>query len=143
MADLVPGRRLDEGVHGGGRGNDGRGLVGDRVRPSRVGVPGARGHHAADVRPLELRDPAIGDQQRNLLFIEHPDAGPRSAAIDSLVVSCQRHGVDPAEYLRDVLGRLPSMTTRDDLASLLPGAWAAARRASAAIPAAAPEPVHA
>jgi len=58
-----------------------------------------------------------------LLFIGHPAAGQRSAIIYSLVVSCQRHGKDPLAYLRDVLGRLPSMTNQDDLTPLTPAVW--------------------
>lgn len=50
----------------------------------------------------------------------HPDAGQRTAIIYSIVVSCQRHGVEPHAYLRDVLTKLPGMTTRDDLNALLP-----------------------
>jgi hypothetical protein len=46
--------------------------------------------------------------------------------ICSLVVSCHRHGHDPHAYLRDVLSRLPSMTTADDLRPLLPAHWSAA-----------------
>lgn len=63
---------------------------------------------------------------KNWLFIGHPDAGDRAAVIYSLVVSCQRHGHDPHAYLRDVLKRLPSMTTADDLRPLLPAHWHAA-----------------
>ena len=55
--------------------------------------------------------------------IGHPDAGQRSAIIYSLVVSCQRHGKDPLAYLRDVLGRLPSLTNQDDLTPLTPAGW--------------------
>ena len=60
---------------------------------------------------------------KNWLFVGHPEAGDRAAVIYSLVVSCQRHGHDPHAYLKDVLTRLPSMTTNDDLTSLLPGSW--------------------
>ena len=67
------------------------------------------------------RPSAIG--KKNFLFIGHPDAGDRSAIIYSIVVSCQRRGVDPFDYIRDVLSRLPKMTTRDDLTALLPAAW--------------------
>ncbi len=68
-----------------------------------------------------IRPSAIG--KKNWLFIGHPDAGQRSAIIYSLVVSCQRHGKDPLAYLRDVLRRLPTMTTKDDLTPLTPAAW--------------------
>jgi hypothetical protein len=60
---------------------------------------------------------------KNWLFVGHPDAGDRAAVIYSLVVSCQRHGHDPHAYLRDVLTRLPAMTTKDDLRPLLPAQW--------------------
>lgn len=36
------------------------------------------------------------------------------------MVSCQRRGIDPLKYLRDVLTRLPAMTTADDLDQLTP-----------------------
>ena len=70
-----------------------------------------------------IRPSAIG--KKNWLFIGHPEAGQRSAIIYSLVVSCQRHGKDPLAYLRHVLTRLPAMTTKDDLAPLLPANWSA------------------
>ena len=68
-----------------------------------------------------IRPSCIG--KKNWLFIGHPDAGQRSAIIYSLIVSCQRHGKDPGQYLRDVLTRLPRMTNQDDLRSLLPANW--------------------
>ena len=68
-----------------------------------------------------IRPSAIG--KKNWLFIGHPEAGQRSAIIYSLVVSCERHGKNPYAYLRDVLTRLPAMTTKDDLAPLLPANW--------------------
>jgi hypothetical protein len=43
--------------------------------------------------------------------------------IYSLVVSCQRRGINPHDYLRDVLSRLSSMTTADDLRPLMPAYW--------------------
>jgi len=68
-----------------------------------------------------IRPSAIG--KKNWLFIGHPDAGQRSAIIYSIVVSCQRRKIDPLLYLRDVLTRLPAMTTRDDLDALTPANW--------------------
>lgn len=66
---------------------------------------------------------------KNWLFVGHPAAGDRAAVIYSLVVSCQRHGHDPHAYLKDVLTRLPAMTTRDDLRALLPARWKASATA--------------
>jgi transposase len=60
---------------------------------------------------------------KNWLFVGHPDAGDRAAVLYSLVNSCQRHGHNPHDYLRDVLGRLPALTTADDLRPLLPSHW--------------------
>jgi transposase len=68
-----------------------------------------------------IRPSAIG--KKNWLFIGHPDAGQRSAILYSIAISCQRRGVDPLAYLRDVLRRLPTMTTKDDLNALLPVNW--------------------
>src|SRR5450432_199104 len=68
-----------------------------------------------------IRPSAIG--KKNWLFIGHPGAGQRSAIIYSIVVSCQRRKIDPLAYLRDVLTRLLTMTTRDDLDALTPANW--------------------
>lgn len=68
-----------------------------------------------------IRPSALG--KKNFLFIGHPQAGERSAIIYSIVVSCQRHGVDPLAYLRDVLKRLPAMHRQQDLAPLCPRNW--------------------
>ncbi len=68
-----------------------------------------------------IRPSAIG--KKNWLFIGHPDAGQRSAILYSVVVSCQRRGIDPYHYLRDVLTRLPRMTNQDDLDALTPAHW--------------------
>jgi transposase len=76
-----------------------------------------------------IRPSAIG--KKNWLFIGHPDAGDRSANIYSIVVSCQRCGVDALAYLRDVLTRLPAMTNQDDLAALTPARWQPAAPVSA------------
>lgn len=67
-----------------------------------------------------IRVPAVG--RRRWLFIGHPDAGWRSAVIYSLIVSCRRRGINPQEYLSDVLRRLPT-TTSNHLSELLPGRW--------------------
>ena len=68
-----------------------------------------------------IRPSAIG--KKNWLFVGHPDAGDRTAIMYSIIVSCQRRQIDPLAYLRDVLSRLPRMTTKDDLDALLPVNW--------------------
>jgi transposase len=52
-----------------------------------------------------IRPSAIG--KKRWLFIGHPEAGWRSAVIYSIIVSCRRRGMNPQDYLTDVLRRLP------------------------------------
>src|SRR4051812_19147959 len=68
----------------------------------------------------DVRPSAIG--KKRWLFIGHPDAGWRSAVIYTLIQSCRRYGINPQEYLTDVLQRLPSMTT-SQVPVLLPSRW--------------------
>jgi hypothetical protein len=67
-----------------------------------------------------IRPSAVG--KKNWLFIGHPEAGWRSAVIYSVIVSCRRRGIDPWEYLRDVLQRLPGMK-QSEISSILPARW--------------------
>lgn len=68
-----------------------------------------------------IRPSAIG--KKNWLFIGSPEAGERSAIVYSLLITCQRFGVEPHAYLRDVLTRLPKMTNQDDITDLMPQNW--------------------
>ena len=67
-----------------------------------------------------IRPSAVG--KKNWLFIGHPDAGWRSAAIYSVIVSCRRRGIDPWQYLSDVLQRLPAMK-QSEISPVLPAHW--------------------
>ena len=64
-------------------------------------------------------------------IIGHPEAGWRTAVIYTVIQSCRRHGINPQEYLTDVLGRLPSMTAKQ-VRELLPDQWRKARQARGA-----------
>ena len=76
-----------------------------------------------------IRPTAIG--KKNWLFVEHPEAGDRSAIIYTILENCKRQGINPQEYLKDVLSRLPSMKiTQVD--QLLPAVWAERRAAKVA-----------
>jgi transposase len=75
-----------------------------------------------------IRPTAVG--KKNFLFIGHPDAGWYSAVIYTLLGSCHRHGINPHEYLCEVLSRLPSATNHQ-IAELTPAAWAKAKKAAA------------
>jgi len=68
-----------------------------------------------------IRPSAIG--KKNWLFIGSPEAGGRSAIIYSVLITCQRFGVDPHEYLRDVLSRVPAMSNQADYTALMPQNW--------------------
>ena len=68
----------------------------------------------------DVRPSAVG--KKRWLFIGHPDAGWRSAVIYTIIQSCRRYGINPQEYLTDVLQRLPSMTT-SQVRDLLPANW--------------------
>ena len=83
----------------------------------------AHGRTQLDTNAVEnaFRPSKLG--AKNWLFIGHPDAGDRAAVLYSLLVSVQRRGLDPYVYLKDVLTRVPALTTKDDLGPLLPGAW--------------------
>jgi len=64
--------------------------------------------------------------RRNWLFCGSQSGGERAAVIYSLVETCKRHGVEPFEYLRDVLSRIRTHPA-DQLAELTPRAWKLAR----------------
>ena len=75
-----------------------------------------------------IRPIALG--RKNWLHIGSEQAGPRVAAILTLVETCRRLMIDPREYLLDVLPGLSERPARE-LNQLTPLAWKAARTASA------------
>jgi len=79
----------------------------------------------------DVRPSCVG--KKRWLFIGHPQAGWRSAVIYSILQSCRRRGIDPQEYLTDVLGRMPAMKNTG-IDSLIPENWQAARARAAAHP---------
>ncbi len=76
----------------------------------------------------DVRPGCVG--KKRWLFIGHPQAGWRSAVIYSIIQSCRRRGIDPQEYLTDVLARLPAMKNTQ-IDSLVPENWQAARAKAA------------
>jgi transposase len=76
----------------------------------------------------DVRPSAVG--KKRWLFIGHPDAGWRSAVIYTIIQSCRRYGINPQEYLTDVLARLPSITS-NQVKDILPDRWRKARQARA------------
>ncbi len=81
------------------------------------------GQSKLDTNSMEnaIRGSAVG--KKNYLFVGHPDAGERAAIIYSLVESCRRRRIDPFAYFKDVLARLPAMTSKSDFSVLLPANW--------------------
>ncbi|MBI2943505.1 MAG: transposase [Candidatus Wallbacteria bacterium] len=76
-----------------------------------------------------VRPVAIG--RKNYLFIGSPAGGWRASVFYGLLATCKRHGVNPMEYLTDVLQRVwthPASQIED----LLPHRWLAARGAPVA-----------
>jgi transposase len=68
----------------------------------------------------DVRPSVVG--RKRWLFIGHPDAGWRSAVIYTLIQSCRRRGINPQDYLTDVLARLPAMKNHE-VKELLPSRW--------------------
>lgn len=71
----------------------------------------------------DVRPSVVG--RKRWLFIGHPNAGWRSAVIYTIIQSCRRRGINPQEYLTDVLGRLPAMQS-PQVKNVLPNRWQAA-----------------
>jgi len=71
-----------------------------------------------------LRRVALG--RKNFLFVGGEDAGHDLAVLYTLVATCEKHGINPIDYLQDVLVRVHSHPARA-VAELLPHRWRAAR----------------
>lgn len=67
-----------------------------------------------------LRIVALG--RKNFLFVQSEDAGKELALLYSLVVSCTRCGLNPVDYVADVLDRIDK-TADDGMRELLPDRW--------------------
>jgi transposase len=67
-----------------------------------------------------LRRVALG--RKNWLFCGSDNGGRTAAVLFSLIATCQRHKVNPFEYLRDVLTRIAA-TPLSQLDQLLPDQW--------------------
>jgi transposase len=74
-----------------------------------------------------LRPLSIG--RRNYLFCGNHDAAENAAIMYSLLGCCKASDVNPAEWLTDVLNRIPEYNNNYnlDLADLLPHNWKASR----------------
>jgi transposase len=69
-----------------------------------------------------LRRIALG--RKNYLFVGDVEAGKSLAGLYSLVATCESRGINPLDYLADVLGRVQDHPA-NAIHELLPAAWAA------------------
>lgn len=73
-----------------------------------------------NVSERALKNVVIG--RKNRLFAGSDKGGRSAATIYTLIESAKRCGVNPYEYLREVLKRLPA-TRHSEAPQLLPDAW--------------------
>lgn len=67
---------------------------------------------------------------KNFLFFGSLEAGANNALAYTLLANCRIQGLDPEDYLVEVLRQLPADATREQAAALTPKAIAAERRAA-------------
>ena len=67
-----------------------------------------------------LRAVALG--RKNFLFVGHEEAGENIAGLYSLVATCEANGVNPLDYLSDVLLRVQDHPAAE-IDDLLPHRW--------------------
>jgi len=72
-----------------------------------------------------IRVPALG--KKNWLFFGSKDAGAQNAIIMTVLQNCKMHGINPEEYLKNVLSRLPHITNHQ-ARELTPVKWLAAQQ---------------
>lgn len=72
--------------------------------------------------------------RKNYLFAGSDAGGERAAIAYTILGCCRIVGVNPADYLREVLPRLTGRVRLMDLPDLLPGPWKARRSAAGSAP---------
>ena len=72
----------------------------------------------------EIRPITLG--RKNYLFCGNHEAAENMCIITSLLATCRNHGVNPRDYLNDIIKKMPYMTkaTHEQLTQLLPHKWA-------------------
>lgn len=71
----------------------------------------------------EIRPITLG--RKNYLFYGNHDAAQNMCVVISLLSTYRNHGVNPREYLGDIIARMPYMekATHQQLVELLPHKW--------------------
>ena len=72
-----------------------------------------------------IRPSALG--KKNWMFFGSKDGGWQNAVMYTIMANCKMHGINPEEYLNDVLSQLPHITA-DKARQLTPAKWLAARQ---------------
>ncbi len=67
-----------------------------------------------------IRPTAVG--KKNWLFIGHAECGQRSAILFTIVEACRRLGINPFDYIKDVLTHIPRHTNKT-VDQLTPENW--------------------
>ena len=76
------------------------------------------------IRPLAI-------SRKNFLFCGNHDAAIRASIVFSLIGSCKALGINPREWMEDILNRIPEYDDgKKDIAELLPNKWQEARLGS-------------
>jgi hypothetical protein len=75
-----------------------------------------------------MRVPVLG--RKNWLFAGSLEGGKRGAVLFSLIVTCRRLGIDPAQYLSDVIARVATHPA-SRIGELTPRGWKELREAAA------------
>ena len=85
-------------------------------------------HHALEIDnnlvENAIRPTAIG--KKNWLFFGSPNSGQDSAILYSLIETCRKLGINPADYLRDLFEALPTMVQKE-VTDWTPAKWEASR----------------
>jgi hypothetical protein len=87
------------------------------LKDGRLGIDNNGAENA--IRPIAL-------SRKNFLFCGNHQAARNTAVICSLLASCKAQGINPREYLNDILVRIPYYNqpgSGKDIAQLLPNRW--------------------
>lgn len=70
------------------------------------------------IRPITLG-------RKNYLFCGNHEAAVNMSVVCSLLATCKAHGVNPRDYLNDIIARMPyhKKATHEELLNLLPHKW--------------------
>lgn len=80
------------------------------------------GRLAIDNNPAERAVKLVAIGRKNWLFADSEAGGKRAAMLYSVIYTCKRMGLDPLEYLRDVLARVAAHPS-SKIWELTPRGW--------------------